>query len=554
MPFYEKIQQQQQQQRAAAWAGGSGAGGGSPVPISPALSSPTGGYYSPPHSAGLQGPGQGQGKSVPHHQQRPSPTVAAFQRQQEASRQPRSPISPGWSGLANEPDETHEYFAGGSNSGSRDNHDQLGREQNNRVLPQPGKIESENSADKLKSAHVRETSESGQSSVVTTSYSDHLDYFLKDESSPDTSPEVTESAVFRSGPRADTGEMITKDKVEDSSQLISEDRLQEDEEEDDGSHDYADDIIDSYPTPQPHFSGRFGGLVVDEDLQDDYLNRMNRHQQQQEHDRDHHHSRQDENDITSLLSGGLKSMALGRTQSDKQHANPYQQGSADIAPPMSVSRSFPSNLSSAAQDAPCYYDSASSSIGKNDAPKQRLISDDNPSQLPTFNNIQTSVKSASESGGGLDACMDDLLKEMNRDSSQTISAVVPPLASQLRQRQLSNNEHSPTSTTPTSPKSFASRIPFGRSNSERDRPQQHPESERARERTRTPVATAPICGSCSQPIKTSPPVERDGQCFCTECYAQLYLPKCRKCRLPIEDKAIGSTDGKVKGKVSSSEY
>lgn len=43
--------------------------------------------------------------------------------------------------------------------------------------------------------------------------------------------------------------------------------------------------------------------------------------------------------------------------------------------------------------------------------------------------------------------------------------------------------------------------------------------------------------------------QRDGQAMCGSCYAETYLPKCRKCKRAIEGKAIGSGDGKVKGKV-----
>lgn len=40
----------------------------------------------------------------------------------------------------------------------------------------------------------------------------------------------------------------------------------------------------------------------------------------------------------------------------------------------------------------------------------------------------------------------------------------------------------------------------------------------------------------------------DGQ-ICRPCYADRFLPKCRKCDLPIESRAVTSSDGKVAGKV-----
>ncbi|GAA5926036.1 hypothetical protein JCM1841_003202 [Sporobolomyces salmonicolor] len=40
----------------------------------------------------------------------------------------------------------------------------------------------------------------------------------------------------------------------------------------------------------------------------------------------------------------------------------------------------------------------------------------------------------------------------------------------------------------------------------------------------------------------------DGQVFCRACYAERYLPKCRKCKKAIEGGAVTSSDGKVTGK------
>lgn len=43
----------------------------------------------------------------------------------------------------------------------------------------------------------------------------------------------------------------------------------------------------------------------------------------------------------------------------------------------------------------------------------------------------------------------------------------------------------------------------------------------------------------------------DGQVFCRPCYADRFLPKCRKCTKAIEGGAVTSSDGKVTGKVGS---
>ncbi|OWZ57410.1 LIM domain-containing protein [Cryptococcus neoformans c45] len=43
-------------------------------------------------------------------------------------------------------------------------------------------------------------------------------------------------------------------------------------------------------------------------------------------------------------------------------------------------------------------------------------------------------------------------------------------------------------------------------------------------------------------------VERDGVVLCEQDWKKLYLPSCRKCKLPIEKSAVSSSDGQLKGK------
>ncbi|GAA5975899.1 hypothetical protein JCM10908_005321 [Rhodotorula pacifica] len=63
---------------------------------------------------------------------------------------------------------------------------------------------------------------------------------------------------------------------------------------------------------------------------------------------------------------------------------------------------------------------------------------------------------------------------------------------------------------------------------------------------RTPTS----CAMCSASLRTASDIRRagDGQPFCRACYADRYLPKCRKCRRPIEGGAVTSSDGKIAGK------
>ncbi|KAL8286371.1 hypothetical protein RQP46_004388 [Phenoliferia psychrophenolica] len=57
------------------------------------------------------------------------------------------------------------------------------------------------------------------------------------------------------------------------------------------------------------------------------------------------------------------------------------------------------------------------------------------------------------------------------------------------------------------------------------------------------------CVNCRR-VCTPPEIQRagDGQVFCRPCYADRFLPKCRKCETPIEGGAVASSDGKVLGK------
>ncbi len=55
-----------------------------------------------------------------------------------------------------------------------------------------------------------------------------------------------------------------------------------------------------------------------------------------------------------------------------------------------------------------------------------------------------------------------------------------------------------------------------------------------------------IC-NCSLSTSKKPYVERDGAYFCARDYAERYLPKCRKCKQPVESNAVKSSDGALRG-------
>lgn len=63
------------------------------------------------------------------------------------------------------------------------------------------------------------------------------------------------------------------------------------------------------------------------------------------------------------------------------------------------------------------------------------------------------------------------------------------------------------------------------------------------------VRTTRLCCVCMCSLSSSKGrfVEKDGKYFCAEDYKQLYLPKCTKCRQPVEKDAVKSRDGALKG-------
>lgn len=68
-----------------------------------------------------------------------------------------------------------------------------------------------------------------------------------------------------------------------------------------------------------------------------------------------------------------------------------------------------------------------------------------------------------------------------------------------------------------------------------------------------PPPAAQACTNCRLSLRDTGELRRagDGQPFCRACFAERYLPKCRKCRGPIEGGAVSSSDGKITGKYHS---
>jgi hypothetical protein len=77
-----------------------------------------------------------------------------------------------------------------------------------------------------------------------------------------------------------------------------------------------------------------------------------------------------------------------------------------------------------------------------------------------------------------------------------------------------------------------------------------------RSRTEPPLSTSPptsrpkrVCQKCGDAVGGQRRyVERDGVVLCEADWKKMYLPACRRCKLPIEKSAVSSSDGQLKGK------
>ncbi|TFK62546.1 hypothetical protein BDN72DRAFT_385960 [Pluteus cervinus] len=71
------------------------------------------------------------------------------------------------------------------------------------------------------------------------------------------------------------------------------------------------------------------------------------------------------------------------------------------------------------------------------------------------------------------------------------------------------------------------------------------EERKEKRRTRRPK----VCLRCEVKIEDGRWVQVDnGGVLCEKCWKNMYLPKCRRCNLPIEKQAVSSSDGQLKGK------
>ena len=433
------------------------------------------------------------------------------------------------------------------------------------------------------------TSHSHSNSQSSAAHSDHLLSYLdgRDNDTPQTSPDISSTALFANN-SAQNGAARRKPRRswtdERAHAGVGADASGDPVEAAD-----EDDIIDSYPTPQAKFQDRFGGLVID-DAQPVSMASSNRQGDQQEQPTSSSASSTSSSSYRDSppklridlelphVDGPLKvSSPLLRAHS------PLLTGSGSASPSLtrsilkglSPSQSTPINLAQLAngtsdESSRTPRIGPSKSLNQGSALRRRSVTDEQagPSSTlkgqrwpkspmlglatprlglaavgrsQTHTGLAESVSGREEAaqdgaaGPGSTSALDDLLSQMNRESVLGGSRPDGTNGSLANARKNSSGAET---------ESTASGLP-GSPDSPIPSPAAAPSTARS-----LPTRLPPHCDSCVRPIPSDKrAIKKDGQQFCRTCYAELYLPKCRKCALPIDGKAIGSGDGKVKGKV-----
>ncbi|BGP14674.1 hypothetical protein JCM10213_006246 [Rhodosporidiobolus nylandii] len=146
--------------------------------------------------------------------------------------------------------------------------------------------------------------------------------------------------------------------------------------------------------------------------------------------------------------------------------------------------------------------------------------------------------------GGAQAILDEFFEGKKTDSyghgdGMVDDPLATPRAAGNGQRKMSNSR-----STPALAGGLVGRAPLPSSGSVPNLPSSSSSS------SRTKPTAERSCTTCSRALPSPRDVQLsgDGQPFCRPCFAERFLPKCRKCRKAIEGGAVTSSDGKVVGK------
>ncbi|KAG2077972.1 hypothetical protein BDR04DRAFT_1131780 [Suillus decipiens] len=157
------------------------------------------------------------------------------------------------------------------------------------------------------------------------------------------------------------------------------------------------------------------------------------------------------------------------------------------------------------------------------------------------------------STGALERAMETLIEEGASVSVLASGSVLASMAGPTGSRASGKPNRSNTVPGPVSPESRPPKLP-ARSYTSPHHPHIHSErvgimGQVARIGERCKAKKDRICASCNTKVDDGRWIQMDGgNILCERCWKNMYLPKCRRCNLPIEKQAVSSSDGQLKGK------
>lgn len=156
------------------------------------------------------------------------------------------------------------------------------------------------------------------------------------------------------------------------------------------------------------------------------------------------------------------------------------------------------------------------------------------------------------SNGALERAMETLIEEGASVSVLASGSVLASMAGPSGSR--ASGKPNRSNTVPgLSPESRPPKLP-ARSHTSPHHPHIHSEpvgitGQVVRVRERSKAKKDRICASCDMKVDDGRWIQMDGgNILCERCWKNMYLPKCRRCNLPIEKQAVSSSDGQLKGK------
>lgn len=164
----------------------------------------------------------------------------------------------------------------------------------------------------------------------------------------------------------------------------------------------------------------------------------------------------------------------------------------------------------------------------------------------------SSTHSTARSGGALERAMETLIEEGASISVLASGSVLASIAGpSISRGGPGKPNRSNTVPGPASPENKAPKLP-ARSHTNPSLPHVHSERVKATgkvARIRNGSREHPSCARCETKIESDRWIQMDGgSVLCERCWKNMYLPKCRRCNLPIERQAVSSRDGQLKGK------